>query len=345
VSLTGLVGSGTGVSGRVGGRIVYRGLGGGGGCLAVKVGDAVRVSRGSLRAVGVSLEGFRVSIRAVQGLRLVRDNLHASRNRTSRSTSARSIGGGGRSTITLGKLLHEGVGDVVGRDVNGVGDTSHNQGTLGRERKGRAGRVETGAGRVLDLTNTRASLADDRSDQDVRDQQSQRVGLGLRRRCLVERLVVKRADDEAESLQTRLLDPSNHLISRGGGCTNLCHSIDGSTDGQDTLSCSTLVIRHGALRFRHLADLRHVLTSLSDDCGSFSRSNQRTDVDPLTLVNRRLQRSLLLLLLLLLLALGGVRHVGVDVVLLVVCSSKTISLICWLSLDGSRGRLLLFAVC
>lgn len=154
---------------------------------------------------------------------------------------------------------------------------------------------------------------------------------------MVERLVVERADDETKSLLSKLATtipdqkktPSPRILK-----IYLSNSINSAADSQDALSRAALVIRDGALGLGHLANLSDILTALTDDCSSFSRCNQRTDMDPLTLVNRRLLGRLLSLL-------GSVRNMSV-----ILGTSWGVrrsfgrkrGVIAGLRLDRSRGR-------
>jgi len=82
----------------------------------------------------MSLESIWMSIGTVKRLWLVWDDLHSSRDRASRSTGSGSISGSCRSAVSLGELFHKSISDVVGGDMDGIGDTCHNQRTLRRER-------------------------------------------------------------------------------------------------------------------------------------------------------------------------------------------------------------------
>lgn len=127
VSLAGLVRSSARVAGSVlGVGVVDGGLGSRRRRLSVEVGDTVGVGRRTLRRVRVALVGLRVAVVSVERLRLVRNDLHSPGNRSSWSAGSSSVRRCGRSSIPLGELFHKGVRDVVGGDVNGIGDTGHN---------------------------------------------------------------------------------------------------------------------------------------------------------------------------------------------------------------------------
>lgn len=170
VGLAGLMRSSARISsGVLGVRVVDWGLRGRRGRLPVEIGDTVGVGGRALRRVRVALIGFRVAVISVKGLRLVRNDLHSTGNGSSGSTGSRGVGRRGGSSVSVGELLHERAGDVVGSDMDGISDAGHNQGALSRQRQGRAGRIKSSARSFLDLANTRAGLANDRTDQDVRD--------------------------------------------------------------------------------------------------------------------------------------------------------------------------------
>lgn len=161
----------------IGSGIVNRGLGGRRGSLAVKVRNAVGVCGCPLRGVIMLAIGVGVAVLAVEGLRLVRNHLHATGDGSRRSAGARSIGGGSRTTISLGKLLDQSVGNVVCSDVNGIRDTSDNKRALGGKRQRRSRGVQAGARSILDFADARAGFADDGADQDVGNKKPQGIGL------------------------------------------------------------------------------------------------------------------------------------------------------------------------
>jgi hypothetical protein len=60
-------------------------------------------------------------------LRNIRNDLHTSRDDTSRSATASSVGRSSRASETLGQLLNKGATDVVGSNVDGICNTKDNK--------------------------------------------------------------------------------------------------------------------------------------------------------------------------------------------------------------------------
>lgn len=161
-SLARLMRPGTRIStGLLGVGVVNRCLGGRSGSLSVEIGHSVRVGRSALGCIVMTLERLGVAVGPMEGLGLVRDDLHSAGNGAGRPAGASCVGRSRGSSVTLGELLDEGVGDVVSRDMDGIGDTSHNQRSLGRERQCRTGSVEPCTGRVLNLAYPGTSLSND----------------------------------------------------------------------------------------------------------------------------------------------------------------------------------------
>jgi hypothetical protein len=152
-----------------GGTIRHGGLGNGGGSLTLQIGDAIRTGLAAVGVGVVALEGVWVAVLAASRLGHVWHHLHTTRNGTGGSTAASSISRGCRAAESLSQLLHQGHGNIVGRNVDGIGDTKDDQGTLGREREAGIGSVETRTGGLLDLANTATTLADDGSNENVGD--------------------------------------------------------------------------------------------------------------------------------------------------------------------------------
>lgn len=61
----------------------------------------------------------------------IRDNLHASRHDTSRTTAACSVRGSCRPTKSLRQLLNKGLPNVVGSNMDRVSDPKDDQGSFG----------------------------------------------------------------------------------------------------------------------------------------------------------------------------------------------------------------------
>lgn len=169
--------------------------------LTLLVGHAVLWAWGALRvllllsAVVIGMAHLPTGV-----LRDVRDDLHAAGYHALRTSVTYSVRGSSRTTEAISQLLDERAADVVGCDMHSVSHSQHDEGALGGERQAGLRCIQTGSGGFLDLTNPDTLLADDGTNEDVRDEQTKRVGLGLWGRWLVEWLLVERADDETESL-------------------------------------------------------------------------------------------------------------------------------------------------
>lgn len=118
--------------------------------------------------------------------------------------------------------------------MNGVSDTKDDEGALGGEWKALLGCVETSAGCFLDLADSHTCFADDGTDEDVRDEETEWVGLGVRVGGCFEGLLVEGSDDEAECF---------------GNC------IDVARDSKNALDCTSGILADSALGTCHLADL------------------------------------------------------------------------------------------
>ncbi len=137
-------------------------------------------------------------------LGVVRNHLHPARNGSSGAAAASRVGRGSCATKPLVKLFKEGAANIVSCNVDSISHTHHDQRALRGEREARVGRIQAGAGCFLDLLDACASLSNDGADQDVRNEQTKRVGLGILARGLAQRLVVECPDDQTERLQLGL---------------------------------------------------------------------------------------------------------------------------------------------
>jgi hypothetical protein len=90
--------------------------------LTVKVRDPISACSSAIGVGMVSLEMFWMAILTTSGLWDIRDNLHTARHCTSRATAASGISRGCRTSKALSELLDEGYGDVVGSDVDRIGN-------------------------------------------------------------------------------------------------------------------------------------------------------------------------------------------------------------------------------
>lgn len=196
-------------------------------------------------------------------LRDVWDNLHASRNNTSGTTTASGVCRCGRSSEALGELLHQSNSDVVSRNVDRIRNAEDDKGSFGGERKTGIGRIQARTRCFLDLTNAHSRLADDRSDENVRDKQTERIGLGLSCRRCFERFVVESPDDETKSL---LILAGHRHNTRA---TYLGDRILLTADGQDSLDGASCIIANGALGIGETTDHGHVFSALANAGCSF----------------------------------------------------------------------------
>ena len=78
------------------------------------------------------------------------------------------------------ELLEKSAAYIVSRDMDGIGYTHHHKGALARKRQARVRGIQARARSLLDLADANASLADDGSDENMRDEEAKRIGLGLR---------------------------------------------------------------------------------------------------------------------------------------------------------------------
>lgn len=162
---SGLSRTSTGVRGMGSSAIWHSGLRDRGGCrLAMEVGNAIGTCRSPIGVRVMSSEGIRMTILATDGLRNIRYHLHAARDGSSRTSAPGSVGRSGRSAETLGELLDQSNGNIVGGDVNCICDTENYKGALRRQGKARIRGIETRAGSLLDFTNTATTLADNRAN-------------------------------------------------------------------------------------------------------------------------------------------------------------------------------------
>lgn len=133
-------------------------------------------------------------------LRNIRHDLHTAGHDTLRPTVANSISRSSGASKALGQLLDKCAANIVGGNVNSVSDTKHHERALSGKRQTRLRSIEASSGGLLDFANPHTLLADDRANQNVRDEKTKRVGLGLRCRRLLQRLLVQCANDKAKRL-------------------------------------------------------------------------------------------------------------------------------------------------
>lgn len=169
--------------------------------LSRHVGNTVGARCGPVGVRVMSPEGVRVTILATSRLRDVRHNLHATGNCSSRTSTPGSISGSRRSSKAFGELLDEGSADVVRGNVHGIGNTEDDKRPLSRQGEASIGGIQPRTRCFLDLANTDSTLANDRADENVGDQQTQRVSLGLGSGRGINGFIVKSTDDQSKCLK------------------------------------------------------------------------------------------------------------------------------------------------
>ena len=137
-------------------------------------------------------------------LGVVWNHLHSARDGSGGAAAAGRVGRGRCATKPLVKLFEECAANIVSCNVDSISHTHDDQRALRGEREARVGRIQAGAGCFLDLLDASAALSNDGADQDVRNQQTKGVCLGILARGLAQRLVVEGPDDQTERLQLML---------------------------------------------------------------------------------------------------------------------------------------------
>lgn len=260
------------------------------GRLALLVRSTILSSRSTSR--GGSLPAavlIRVTHLAASVLRNVWNDLHAARDDALRTTVANGVGRSSGATEAFSQLLNKRAADVVGGDVNSVRDTEDDEGAFSREGQARLGGVEARTRCLLNLADSNTALADDGTDEDVGNEKAERVGLGLGSRRLLKGLLVKGADDEAESL---CIVSMIAMLYDARVSTYLGDGIDEAAHGENTLNSAPGVLADGALGTSHATDLADIFATLADDSGSFSTGDDGADVEPTGLVALVVLRSL-----------------------------------------------------
>lgn len=135
---SGLLRASAGICSMRRGTIGHSGLANRGGCgLAMEVGNAICTSCGAVGVRVVSSEGVRVAVLAADWLRNIRDDLHTTRDSSSRTTATCGVRRSSRPAKTIGELLDQSNGDVVSGNVDCIRNTEDYEGTL--RRQGKAG--------------------------------------------------------------------------------------------------------------------------------------------------------------------------------------------------------------
>lgn len=137
--------------------------------LALCIRMSISVAWGLLATIGASVI-IRMTIVTTSWLRDVWDHLHSPRHYSCRATASGSIRGCGRPPKPLGELLEECATDIVGGNMNSISNSKDDQGAFRGKRKARVRSIETSTGGFLNLSNSDTSFANDRTNQNVRDQ-------------------------------------------------------------------------------------------------------------------------------------------------------------------------------
>lgn len=157
-------------SGRNRGRAVWNGLCDRSRCgLAVHIRNTVSTRCGAVGVRVVPPEGVGMTVLTTGRLRNVRHDLHATGHCSSRTTAPSRVRRSRWSSKAFSELLNEGHGDIVCGDVYGISNTKDDERPFGRQGKASVGSVQTGTGRLLDLANANTGLANDRTDEDMRN--------------------------------------------------------------------------------------------------------------------------------------------------------------------------------
>lgn len=141
-----------------------------------------------------------VSIVPSGRLRGVGDNLQAAWHGASGSTATGGVGRRSRSAETIVELLKQGAAYIVGGNVDGIGDAHDNERAFTRQREACVRSVETSTRRLLNLLDARTTLAYDGSNEDMRNQEAEGVGLGVSVGGFLQRLIVEGSDDQPKGL-------------------------------------------------------------------------------------------------------------------------------------------------
>lgn len=129
-------------------------------------------------AILVTAVVFGPAVMTRSWLRRVRNNLHASRDRTSRRSTACGIGRSCWATKTLIKLLEKSASDIVSGNMDSVCDTHNHERPFARHWETRVGCIQTSTRGFLDLSDASTTLTNDGADQNMRDQKAERVCFG-----------------------------------------------------------------------------------------------------------------------------------------------------------------------
>lgn len=86
--------------------------------------------------------------------------------------------------------------------MDGIGNTHDNEGPFTRHREARIGCIQASARCLLNLTDPSTTLTNNRANENMWDQETQRVRLGCSRRGLTKRFVVEGTNDQTEGLRT-----------------------------------------------------------------------------------------------------------------------------------------------
>lgn len=229
----------------------------------------------------VSLKALGMAVLPASSLGDIRYDLHAARDNASWASTASSIGRGSWATKPLSQLFNQSDRNVVGCNVHSVSNTKDNKRSFGGQGQAGIRGIQPGTGSLLNFADADARLANDGANEDVGDEEAERIGLRLSSRGRIQRFVVESPDDQSKSLCTYMsVDASWGSMEN----THLCNSILQAAHGQDPLNSPTGIIANGALCAGQPSDLRDILATLSNTGRRLSARNDRTDMNPVGLV-------------------------------------------------------------
>ena len=141
-----------------------------------------------------------MAVLSASRLRDIGYNLHTTRHDTSRSTAASGIGGCSRSTKSLSQLLYKSHGNIVSCNVHGISNTQHNKRAFSGEREAGVRSIQARTGCLLDFANTNTTFPDDRTNEDMGDEEAERIRLRLGSGRSLKWFIVKGSNNQTKGL-------------------------------------------------------------------------------------------------------------------------------------------------
>lgn len=121
---------------------------------------------------------------AASWLRAIRNNLHTAGYNAGRTTTSSSISRSCRASESLVKLLEKSATDIISRNMDSISYAHDHQRPFTRQGKAGVRSIQSCTRGLLDLAYTSTTLSDDGSNEDMGDEKSKRISLGLRVRLL-----------------------------------------------------------------------------------------------------------------------------------------------------------------